>query len=99
MDKLSLVICCTEMPFPIMPLVPMGPGKECAHLSVTRASAERIGLEPWPFNSEAIRANVGYRLLPVGCFRDESAFRASYTQAVVRTLTLMLQPPNRHKAA
>src|SRR4029077_2455615 len=78
MDKLSLDICCTEMPFPIIPLVPTAPGKECVHLSVTRGSAEAIGVEPWPCKSRPIDAKIEYRVLPAQSFENDTSFSTAY---------------------
>src|SRR5262245_50196564 len=48
MDKLSLDICCTEMPFPIIPMLPTSPGKDCVHIAVKRGSPDIVQLDPWP---------------------------------------------------
>jgi len=99
MDKLSLDICCTEMPFPIIPAVATNPGGQCAHVSVTRASAERIGLEPWPCKSQSITARISYRVVAARKYENDASFLAVYSDAPTRALSLVIDAPMRDKAA
>jgi hypothetical protein len=94
MDKLSLDICCTEMPFPIIPMVPTAPGSQCVHLSVTRSSAEEIRLEPWPCKSAKVEAEISYRVLPAASFENEATFRSDYAAAPARRLALQITGPS-----
>lgn len=90
MDQLSLNLCCTQPPAPVMKLHPH-PGKPLLDVTFRRTGDHRATLAPWLFDREEIEVEIPCRELPAAPFADAEAFQKAYAtasrQQVVFSLT------------
>lgn len=90
MDQLSLNLCCTNPPAPVMKIHPR-PGQPVQEVRFQRTDNYRATLSPWLFDRKKIEVKISCRELPALPFDDLSAFQKAYTGAprrqVVFTLT------------
>jgi hypothetical protein len=92
MDKVSLNICCTNPPFPMIQRVPWRAGQEPTELSIQRPSAEIVMIDPWPFAVTHIDCRVPFRRVERRPFNDLAEFRAACDRAPLDELAVTLRP-------
>jgi len=88
MDRISLGLCCTQLPFEkIEGIVPRA-GAAAVTLNFTRTDDFALRVEPWPFDRERIDLEIPYRAVPAAKFDDVEEFRAAYASATPMRLQM-----------
>ena len=93
MDKLSLSICCSSLPFaPQITQVPVAPSGRMLVLNPNRTNDAALQLSPWPFDVTKIELSMPFRRLPAEPFTDVQAFRAALAAAPMERLGVSVVP-------
>jgi hypothetical protein len=92
MDFLSLAICCTQPPGQETGPVYLHPGGMMRPLKLRRTTADRLGVNPWPFALARIESTIRYRAIPAGPYRNEQDFHGALAEAPEQTLCCTLSP-------
>ena len=92
MDKLSLCICCTKPPFADVEPITERPGGRATSFQVSRPSAEKLRVHPWPFDVDRISVSVPCRCVRAKPFADENEFREAYAAAKMERLACVVSP-------
>jgi hypothetical protein len=80
MDRISLGLCSTEMPFARIEGIMPRPGGPLVTLSFERTDLWALKVAPWPFEVEKIEVEVPYRAVAAGKY-DVEEFRTAYSAA------------------
>lgn len=81
LDRISLGLCCTEIPFEkIEGIIPRA-GSAPLTLNFTRSDQFALQVDPWPFDQERIELEIPYRAVAAGKYDDVEEFRTAYAQA------------------
>jgi hypothetical protein len=89
MDRLSLAICCTQIPFDSMEILPRL-GEPATLIKMLREGND-ILLDPWPLAKSRIEIDVPHRRLPAKKYADVSEFRAAFATAPIQRFTASLR--------
>lgn len=89
-DRLSLAICCSEVPFGDIEGVIARPGEPPIKLKVYRTSRTSISVGPWPFDQERLIFGAAYRAVPAITYSSRDEFRAAYERARLGELELAI---------
>jgi len=81
MDRISLGLCCTELPFEKIEGIVPRPGAAAATLNFTRTDEFALRVEPWAFDVERIDLEIPYRAVPAAKYDDVEEFRTVYARA------------------
>ncbi|MCS7032491.1 MAG: DUF3891 family protein [Phycisphaerae bacterium] len=92
MDRLSLNLCCTDVPFPVLGPLTTTPGGRELIIHVTRREATCATLDPWPFARDQVSAKIPCKRMAADRFVDEQSFRYAFTAAAVEELHVELRP-------
>jgi hypothetical protein len=81
MDQISLALLCGGRPFSTIDDMSPAPGADPLDFRVGYPGKWRVSLSPWPFDVDAIEAEVPFRRLPAKVFADVESFRSAYAAA------------------
>jgi hypothetical protein len=79
-DRLSLALCCSDLPFAEIENVVERMGKRPITLRLTRRGA-LVKVDPWLFDGECLVLSVAYRAVPARSYASEGEFREVYDAA------------------
>ncbi len=83
MDQLSLNLCCTTPPAPVMKLHPQ-PGLPLREVIFRRMDAHRATVSPWLFQDTLVEVSIPAVEMSAQVFSDTEAFRQAYAEATDR---------------
>ena len=81
MDRISLALCCTKVPFSTIDGIVPQIGMEGVTLTFARTSDTSLRLAPWPFKIASISLHLLQRTLPARPFASIDEFRRAYAAA------------------
>jgi hypothetical protein len=90
-DRLSLALGCGKALFPKIDQVYARPGEAAVTLSTRMVGTDRtMVVDPWPFDVDALSAEVPCRRVSGRPFESEQVFRAEYAAAPVESIRFEL---------
>ncbi len=81
MDRISLGLCSTQLPFEKIEGIVPRPGAAAVTLNFSRSDDFALRVEPWPFDRERIEMEMAYRPVAAGNYENVQEFRAAYAGA------------------
>ena len=90
-DRLSLALCCTELPFREIDHVVQRIGEPLVTLRLSRKGTT-LEIGPWPFDVQEMTFLVPYRAVAAKRYETQGEFQAVYESAPRGELELQLRP-------
>ena len=88
MDRISLGLCCTQVPFAVLQGLRPQVRAAAVPLRFVRDSDTSIRVQPWPFATGSISLELRQRSLPAQAFAGVDQFQAAYAAAPEQLSTL-----------
>ena len=89
-DRLSLALCCTQLPVAEIENVVAKPGESPITLDLSRPAPTTVVVHPWPFDQPILKLSVPYRAVPARRYANLEEFHAEYAKATAGELELEL---------
>ena len=81
LDKISLAICCTDVPSPVARPVRETVGGPDRPLKIARPTPGRLTVAPWPFDAPEMAVGVAYRAVPATPWPSPAALHEALAAA------------------
>jgi hypothetical protein len=81
LDRISLALCSTEMPFAKIEGIVPRTGAAAVSLTFTRTGPWALKVEPWPFDAQEIEVEMPYRAVEARKYENVEEFRVAYSEA------------------
>ncbi len=91
MDRISLALCCDQVPAAQVENMVPRPGEAAITLSLTRADDTTLIVDPWPFDAPSLSVSVPYRAVAARAYANERELQAAYDAAAVEQLALTVK--------
>ena len=91
MDRLSLAMCCTDVPSSAVEGLVPAAGQDPQTLSISRTAPTVTVVDPWPFREDSLTLPVQYRAVPATPFASAAEFRRCFAAAPVQTMLLTVR--------
>ncbi len=88
MDRVSLALCCSHVPFDGVDSVVFRNGQSPRRLVFSRPDSRTLAISPWPFDRSPLTFAVLGRTVPARRYDSDSAFCRVYSAATTQTLRL-----------
>jgi hypothetical protein len=92
LDSLSLDICCDKPLFDAIDAVFPGPGAQSVRLTVGHPASFALTLASWPFDVDAIVAEIPVRRVPARVYSSLQEFRDVYGAARIQKTAVRITP-------
>lgn len=90
LDRISLGLCCTEVPFSTIEKVVPRPGGTPVNITLRRTASTHLHVNPWPFDQPQISFPLSYRVVKGQPFADDAAFQVAYAAAPIEQMQMTL---------
>jgi hypothetical protein len=88
MDRISLGLCCTELPFDKIEGIVPRPGMAAVTLNFIRTDDFALRVEPWPFDQERIEMEIESRAVAAGKYDNLPEFQSAYANAAAMRIKM-----------
>lgn len=86
MDRVSLAVCCTQLPLGHTVELHARPGERTSSINIATSGRHAVRVAPWPFDRSKFALQVNARRLDRIHFADDADLRAAYAAAAVERL-------------
>ena len=89
-DRLSLELCCGARLFPVIERIIPAPGAGGLTIRTDMSTDLTLIVNPWPFGSDKLQAEIPARVIRAQPFADVEAFQVAYAAAPTQTVRMNL---------
>ena len=91
-DRISLALCCSQMPFDVIEDVIPRPGAGPLCIRFARSGEASVRVDPWPFDCPQVHVSVPARSVPARPYESVEALHEVYNAADIERLEMLVHP-------